>query len=88
MVSGIIKVAGNTVAVNTTNTAVSYKLVRILNTDTVPTLITVFDTVSNTQVGTFQIAPNADIVLEKRVTDVLTCNNATKAFANPIGFKN
>lgn len=83
---GIIKVLANTVTVNTSNTSVGSHLVRLLNTDTVFGLITIFDTIANSQIGTFQMVPNEVVYLQLRNGQVITGNNATKVFATPVAF--
>jgi hypothetical protein len=80
----IMKVLANTIAIGTANTIGSAKLVRIVNTDTVAAMITIYDTVANTQVGTIPVMPNGEVYLTKKKTDALTSNNATLTLATQV----
>ena len=80
-----LKILGNTIAVGRSNNSINgAKLVRLLNSDTVLGLVTLYDTVANVQIGTVQLGPNEYFNLKKRTTDVITANNATKMLATPI----
>lgn len=81
----VIKVLANTVPIGTSNNLVSSaRMLRILNIDTVAAMVTVFDTVANTQLGTIPIAPNGIIYLSKKKTDAVTSNNATLTLATRV----
>lgn len=80
-----IKLLANSANVTTTNTTSVAKNLYIVNTDTVPALITVFDTVANTQYASIIIAAGGNFILRKAVTDVFTANNSTKCFFTPVG---
>ena len=80
-----VKVLANTVAIGTSNNAVSNaKCVRILNADTARALVTIFDTEASVQIGTVQLVPNEVVNLVKKPTDALTSNNASLTLATPI----
>ncbi len=82
-----IKLLANSQAITTTNNSIgSAKLVRIVNTDTATALITLFDTVANTQLGTITVGPSQELFLQKAKTDAIVSNNNTLTLASKIGF--
>jgi transcription elongation factor len=77
----VIKAAANSVTIGTTNTAIGYSFVRLVNTDaTNVALITVFDVVADAQVSTVHMLANSELVIEKARSDVLTANLSNKVF--------
>ena len=81
----VVRVLGNTETVSTANSNVkSAKCVRLVATTS--TLVTVYDTVSNTVTGTIVLLPNSETFLEKRGTDVISAN--ASVFACGCGFRN
>lgn len=81
----IMKVLANTVAIGTANNTIgSARNIRIVNTDTVAAMITIYDTNANTQIGSIPVMPNGDLYLSKRKTDAITSNNATLTLATNI----
>ena len=83
--SEVYKVLANTIPIGTSNNTLnSARMLRIINADTVPALITVYDTVANTQLGTLIMVKDEVITLSKKKTDAITSNNATLTFASRV----
>jgi hypothetical protein len=85
----VLKPIANSVSVGTTNTAINYKLVYLVNTDTVVSLISLFDPVANAQYATTYIPPNTGVGVQlKSANTLITANGSGKVFATPAGFEN
>jgi hypothetical protein len=83
----VVKVLANTEVLGAANTDVGrHKLVRILNTANTVALITVSDTVANSTIGTYALAPLEDVVIIKEFDYVVSSNNAATVLAVPIAF--
>jgi hypothetical protein len=79
--TAIIKPAANSVTIGTTNTAIGYSFVRLVNSDTTNmALITLFDTLANTQAATVHMLPNSELIIEKARSDALTANLSNKVY--------
>jgi hypothetical protein len=75
--SEIIKILANTVTITANTDLGSARLVRVVNLDANAALLTVSDTVGNTQIGTDVLAPGREVTLQKKKTDVVSSNNSS-----------
>lgn len=82
--SETIKIAGNTVPIGTSNTAINAKLVRLVAT--APLTINIFDPVTNTQYASIPMAGNTTLNLQKNRTDLLTSSDGSNCFGSAVGY--
>jgi hypothetical protein len=83
-----IKVLANSQTISTSNTNLNARCARVLNTGAAVSLITIYDTESNSQVGTVYLAPNEAVNIVLKSNNVVKANNGTNVFATPISFTN
>jgi len=82
-----IKILSNTVTANSTNNNIfSAKVVYI--TTKSPILLTVYDTTTNTQVGSISLLGNTSVAIQKKATDVITANDASNCVCTAIAYTN
>jgi hypothetical protein len=86
--SEITKLLSNTVTISTSNDAngsvFSAKLVRVLALS--PLLITLHDTVANSQIGSVVMSGNSVMHIKKNSTDILVANDAANCLAVSVAF--
>ena len=84
MTTETLRIAGNTVPIGTSNTAINAKLIRVVAR--APLTITLFDPVTNSQYASIPMAGNTVINLIKNRNDLLTSSDGSNCSASPIGY--
>jgi hypothetical protein len=75
--SEVIKVLANAVTITANANVGLARFVRVLNGDANLALITVSDTVANSQIGTYVLGVGAEVTIQKARTDVISSNNSS-----------
>ena len=84
----LIKVLSNEIILNQSNTTVNNAVVvRLVHTGSQEHLITIADGVGS-NIGTFTMINNSEIVIEKKITDTLQVNSGSDVRAVSIAYKN
>jgi hypothetical protein len=84
----LIKVLSNEITLSTANTTVNNAVVvRLVHTGSQEHLITIADGVSS-NIGTFTMLNNSEIVIEKKITDTLQVDAGSDVKAVSIAYKN
>ena len=84
----LIKVLSNEITLNASNTTVNNAVVvRLVHTGTQEHVITIADGVGS-NIGTFTILNNSEIIIEKRKTDTLQVDTGSDVKAVSIAYKN
>jgi hypothetical protein len=66
---------------------IAVPLVRLFNSDSATSLITIYDTAANTQVGNFYLGAGAEVVLELPANNAITANGGGKVVISPIAYR-
>ena len=84
----LIKVLSNEITLSTANTTVNNAVVvRLVHTGSQEHLITIADGIGS-NIGTFTMINNSEIVIEKKITDTLQVNAGSDVKAVSIAYKN
>ena len=84
----LIKVLSNEITLSTANTTVNNAVVvRLVHTGSQEHLITIADGIGS-NIGTFTMINNSEIVIEKKITDTLQVDAGNDVKAVSIAYKN
>lgn len=84
----LIKVLTNEIVLGASNTTVNNAVVvRLVHTGSQEHLITIADGIGS-NIGTFTMINNSEIVIEKKITDTLQVNSGSDVRAVSIAYKN
>ena len=84
----LIKVLSNEITLSTANTTVNNAVVvRLVHTGSQEHLITIADGVGS-NIGTFTMLNNSEIIIEKKTTDTLQVNSGSDVKVVSIAYKN
>ena len=84
----LIKVLSNEITLSAANTTVNNAVVvRLVHTGSQEHLITIADGVDS-NIGTFTMLNNSEIIIEKKTTDTLRVNSGNDVKAVSIAYKN
>jgi hypothetical protein len=84
----LIKVLTNEIVLSASNTTVNNAVVvRLVHTGSQEHLITIADGIGS-NIGTFTMINNSEIVIEKKITDTLQVNSGSDVRAVSIAYKN
>jgi hypothetical protein len=84
----LIKVLSNEIVLSASNTTVNNAVVvRLVHTGSQEHLITIADGIGS-NIGTFTMLNNSEIVIEKKITDTLQVNSGSDVRAVSVAYKN